>query len=139
MIPLVILETLCCHEALRRCGFAADDIFVELARSGDASQALMDNDAPIGTLFVHVVLKAQCRQFVIAVGRWDGTDKAFAKGWSKAVAWFNSAAQSEVRPIWDASTISHRLVKLVTALTIKGFTVPSFGAAAPTRAASDLN
>lgn len=143
MISAVLLETLCCHEALRRCGFDAGDIFVQLAASADTSQALMDRDAPIGTLFVHVTLRAQCREFTIAVGRWDdtgtSTEKIFASAWRKAVTWFNTSPQSEVQPIWDASKISHQLVKLVTALTIKGFTVPSFGAAAPTRATSDLN
>lgn len=123
----VLLESLFCHEALRRLDFKADDIFLELARAGDPQTALMDTDAAIGDLFLFVVLRAQCREFSIAVGRWSDTEEALATAWGEAIAWFNGGP-ADGETLWRASRIARQSVKLIVGLQTKGFILPAFAA-----------
>lgn len=133
-IPRVLLETLAVHEALRRCGFRSDDIYVQLEPAGNPEGALLayrpdgpDMNAAVGTLMVHVTLRAQGKEFTITVGRWCDSEETLKLQWEAAVAWFNSAPTHEAMPTWESSVIAQNILTLVEGLSAKGFKVPALG------------
>lgn len=110
------------HEALRRLGFPADDIFVHAD--------------PFGT--VAVELRTQGKSFSIVVGPSGLTQAAFVSAWYDfAVALSsNKVSQEALAKHWDESRAKHD-ASFVTALLAAGFTFPREGEDEPKPA--DLN
>ncbi len=119
----ILYESLWTHEVFRRLGFAAKDIFFH------ASVPL--TDAPkefLGKIQVSVVLRAQCREFVVAVGfPADESDREviFAK-WTALVHRFN--AQEGGARLWEdgyeKSAARNDGVMIMAALMERGFVMP---------------
>jgi hypothetical protein len=97
------------HEALRRLGFPADDIFVHAD--------------PFGV--VAVELRTQGKSFSIVVGQSGLTQAGFVGAWYDfAVALGSNKVPQEILVThWDESRAKHD-VSFVTALLTAGFTFP---------------
>lgn len=104
--PLIV-ETWACHEALRRAGFASDDIYV----IGDAGE----------TGEVVVQLKAQGKEFNVVLGpRGMPLDEFHAK-WKQWCVDIQTIAEDELQQMWDSSHARKNVVPLVAALKMRGF------------------
>jgi len=106
------VEALCIHEALRRLGYPAADIFVGQT---EAQQLL-------------VVLRHKDREFVIDVvpaGSWAVMPEAeFTETWQTAVAVWKAQALADAYEAYERSDIRKRSVELITLLTLRGLYPP---------------
>lgn len=110
------------HEALRRLGFAPEEIFVSL--SG-------------GIMFV--IAKRGGKEMAAAVGRQAGTQDEWIAEWDVAtVLWTRVMTEAQVRELYDQSEIKTRGVELLLALARKGFDVRSLNAT-PRQQATSAN
>lgn len=107
-----VQEALATHEVLRRCGFAAESIFV-LHR------------VPPEPLFV--VLRSQGKEFNISCGSLEVPEDQFKELWCQAARRFNAAPREDAQAMLDRTEVFSRVPELVAALVSKGFKV---GAAA---------
>lgn len=114
--PAVLLDARCCHEAFRRFGFSADDIFMHVAQNVDAP----------GTPWLFAVLKAQGKTFTITVGPLEGLEpEELLRLWTALAADFNARDRqdAELIEIWENGLV-WRLgpANLAVGLANKGFT-----------------
>ncbi len=106
------------HEALRRFGFPADDIFVAPSY-----------DARTGQLLARVELRRDGREFVIdvAVLRDEADADAFGDAWrafARDVA-CGAVAECALQALWDRCKAQIPAGELVVALQAKGFRMPA--------------
>jgi hypothetical protein len=102
----IVCETWACHEAFRRTGFSADDIYV-----------LPDcNDGE-----VYVQLQAQGKEFNVRVGIRGMPVAEFHEKWQQWCVDIKNIAEAELLEIWESSAIRRQAVQLVADLMVKGF------------------
>jgi hypothetical protein len=102
----LVAETWACHEALRRAGFRADDIYI-IANANDGE--------------VYVQLQAQGKEFNLRVGPRGISIEDFQSKWSRWCVDIQTIAEDELQQMWESSLIRGRVVQLVADLTVKGF------------------
>ena len=109
-------EMLCCHEALRRLGFAAEDIFAFYA-------SIETTPKKVGG----VELRAQGKSFALSCGVTDLEPQVFADTWTNLVNAFNTKeiGDDEMDQCWASSMIYDRWPYLITALAERGFKFPA--------------
>lgn len=104
-------EALGFFEALRRCGFSNDDIYIACG--------------PIdgGKLRVQTVLRAQGKEFRCDAGILDFNDEErFKNDWKKASdLWNEQADTKEGADLWKSSYAYRYSGSLVSALALRGF------------------
>jgi hypothetical protein len=102
------------HEAFRRMGFSADDIFL--------SFNVID---PAGREVVGVVLMTQGMEFAVSA-RPVEDPKAFIQLWLTFIDSFEKRERddAELLAIWDNSHAKSSFIPLVTALQAKGIQLP---------------
>jgi len=115
-IPACLREALAAHEALRRLGFRAEDIFVAYHANG-----------------IFVELHAQGMEFSVGCGMCEPwiTQEKFVELWTRAAnAWNDDAQMSSTtrRRIYEESHVRNNGARLVVALVDKGFV---FGCGTP--------
>ena len=112
-----MIEALCWHEAFRRLGYSADDIFV--ATAGHRFDAESKYNGP--AMIVQVI---KCdKTFTIIVPDPDkqvGRDEVFSSLWAKAVEWWCNASDKEIRRYWNNSRPREKAALLVKGLNEKG-------------------
>lgn len=118
--PAVYRDCWALHEALRRLGFASEDIFVLL--SGNAEQ-------PTTGLWFFVVLKTQGKEFTITVRPIEGLGEEEAgAGWTAFVNLVNARtfALTEMQRVYKTRFVDRvpGPAMLVSALLAKGFVLP---------------
>jgi len=91
------------HEAFRRLGFSADEIFVA-----------------VDVVRAYTVLRAQGLEFVVVLG---DIEDGFLDGWSMFAECSNrnAFAEEDLQEVWEESWVKNNSVCLVTAMTDKGF------------------
>jgi hypothetical protein len=106
------------HEALRRLGFSADDIYVRFANSvGDGTTERFDvfTELKVGAL----VFKSNYR------GEKKVTKAAYEEVYKREAAWWNDAAdEAEKLKIYQREFPVPVLLSLTEALQRKGFVIP---------------
>lgn len=102
----VVEELLALHESFRRLKFPADDLFVDLHKSGQ----------------VQFTLRHKGETFTVDVAKNVDID-AIGKEWLKAIEWWNGpATEPERQAIYEFALISGRRIELATALAKRGLT-----------------
>jgi len=103
-------EALAVHEAYRRLGFAAEDIYISQQN---------------GNLFC--ILKTQGKDFVICVGALAECElEELTELWGAATyLWNEVAPEAERQALWENSCILHDATGFVMALTEKGILIPN--------------
>jgi hypothetical protein len=114
--PRVYREALAVHEALRRLGFVAEEIFVAEGADG-----------------VHVVLRHAGKEFRVTLGPSSPPFEEFAQRWPRAVRDYNAASDAALQALWEDSEVSLRLAHFVIAMEVKGILVMGRPAPEPTR------
>ena len=116
----VYREAWASFEALRRLGFASEDIFVQAGESLDAGLV----QAPSYQL--GVILRAQHKEFIIDCGRIPEEPDAIEATWQRFCKAINDREVSErdLQRVWETSHAREQVVGLLTALTAKGFVFP---------------
>jgi hypothetical protein len=130
-LPVEIREGLCFHEALRRLGFSADNIY--------AGYGVTDN-APADRVFLHgkragqpvpvdcgcviLQLQDQGRVFTFDIRAPALTARKFGRLWIRAAKLWNNSTEEESTPIWRDSWIYQHAAELVALLLDKGFVIP---------------
>ena len=107
MTPLpIVAEVWCVHEASRRYGFEAADIFVRPGDDGRVSILLRRNEA----------------DYIIIVGEMVVTKEAFGEAWKAFCAAVNAGevSDAELAAMWDASEIRKQAVALAAELVLRG-------------------
>lgn len=110
-----IQEMLCAHEAFRRLGFSADDIFVTVGvdpKYGSGPQVFVD--VTVGVEFSLRVCDLWC------------DERALQVEWHAAVAlWNDPKRYAECASLWDASELSVVFDDLANAVRQKGLAIPA--------------
>lgn len=125
--PPAITKAWFCFEALRRLGFAADDIHV------GATRAIIDRATKAEGTVARVELRTQDRVFGIHVAPvWADTIEAFNESWVKFAAKVNGEdpdqfTESELQKFWDTHVAEMPIAELPMALIAKGFDIPMLG------------
>lgn len=111
-LELALNEALAVHEAFRRLGFPADELFFAVYKDGLA-----------------VELRQGEREFVVRVAKPLGVDSALlTAAWTTKVEWWNTIATEEQRAsIWQASQVANGGAVFVLGLAAKGFTFKEEG------------
>jgi len=122
-LPETMVETLACHDALQRLGFAREDIFILISPVANPEHALLSRGLGLGDLIVFVVLKAQEREYSIGVGAIE--EEGFEDLWAKSIVLWNDATQAARGELWERSEIRARVAELVVHLVDRGFRLPS--------------
>lgn len=117
-IPLPLRECLAVFEALRRCGFSADDIYF--------TKAIAKNT---GRLNAGIQLQAQGLKYTVTCGELKMPDRDLIAAWQAACAWWKSGAGGKNpdgpwRQLWEASFVYKHKVDFLATLISKGFTLP---------------
>ena len=101
------------HEAFRKLGFSADDIYVEIAKNGSVE------DCP---LFIFMSLISQGRKFSAAIGPVVEPESVIAQKWTALCEAFNAKQidEGDLATAYEAR-MSHLHVSIVSALMNKGF------------------
>lgn len=102
----VFMRGLATFEALRRLGFASDDIYYAMTPDFQ------------GDYFI-IILKTQDKEFVITVGETDRD--TFVDRWANAGIWWNNASVDEMDYVWQRWRPPNALI---AALLAKGFIFP---------------
>jgi len=118
------VEALCLHELFRRMGFAADDVFLMLARAGNPESAIIPKGLALGDLALFVQLRTQGKEYNVIIGALPCPEDDFAKAWGTAVELFNKATRAESDPMWDRAAIVKRWDTVVLDLHGLGFVIP---------------
>lgn len=105
-------EAWAAHEALRRLGFAAADIFFQVG-----------GEWRVGHL-VFIVLRAQGKEFRCGVGWVEGAPDSIEARWKAFAADIAAGrvTEAELERLWLKSAARRQAVQLITALSLKGFT-----------------
>lgn len=105
----------CAHQAFRRLGFKADDIWLIIAKAGD------DNEQ----LHAFMTLKTQGKEIHVDCGRAD--EKTFPELWKSFCKAFNENKFREkaLRKVFDASNFTTHTAQFVMLLLNRGFQIPS--------------
>ncbi len=116
--PEILLDAWCCHEAFRRFGFSADEIFMHVSQNGEQP----------GAPWLFSVLKAQGKEFTITIGPLgDQTPEALMALWHQFAAVTNARSpdDAEMQEIWEKGII-WRIgpTNLAMGLMNKGFRFP---------------
>ena len=106
MTDEVLMRGLATFEALRRLGFASDDIYYTMTPPSQ------------GDFFV-IILKTQSKQFVVTVGETDRD--TFVERWIDAGRWWNNASSAEMDFVWQRWRPPE---EIVLALLARGFVFP---------------
>lgn len=134
-VPDAYREALAVWEALRRLGFAADDLFFQ---SGKPAPDLVPSVIPAGLDLVRVVLRTDGQQFVVDVGTlaqgqeadsFETTMRSFMVAINEGVI-----SPDELNRIWRESDIGssvERFATLTLVLQQKGFLCPALLEAVP--------
>ena len=113
-----IQEMLCAHEAFRRLGFRAEDIFITVGidpQYGTGPQVFVD--VTVGVSFSLRVCDLWC------------DDDALRTEWHAAVALWNDPARlGECARIWEASELFAVFPELALAVRQKGLRLPALDA-----------
>jgi len=111
----VVQECWCIHQAMRKLGFSADDIYLTMAQDARAPQV------PV-SLFV--TLKAQGKEFNITLCGCSNEDEAekLLEEWASFASYANEGAfeRDFLDEIYESSNIIKQKVLFVTALVNKG-------------------
>jgi hypothetical protein len=95
----IFREVLAVHEALRKLGFDADDIFV-----------ILQTEPKSADLLVTVCLRTQGIEFRILIGCWEGLKDDFETHWRAAAeAWNSTMSEQERLAIWFGSKVQSNL------------------------------
>lgn len=114
-VPEVMRELLCYHEALRKLGFASDDIFVVGSEVGEDFEGAVE-------------LRSQRLSFTITCGRMRRmTFKVFTACWARLIEAYNNELITEenFRAAWVGSLAFEHMRHLVAGLLGKGFYLPA--------------
>jgi hypothetical protein len=103
----MVAETWACFEALRRAGFASDDIYV----IGDAGEN--------GEVVVQ--LRAQGKEFNVVLGPSGMPVEEFHAKWTQFCADVQTISEVELQEMWDSSHARRNVVQLVASLKVRGF------------------
>jgi hypothetical protein len=122
-LPETMVETLACHDALQRLGFAREDIYVLLSPVANPQHALLSRGLRLGDLIVFVVLKAQDKEYSIGVGSIE--EEGFEDLWAKSIVLWNDATQAARGELWERSEIRARVSELLMHLVERGFRFPT--------------
>lgn len=110
-----VQEMLCAHEAFRRLGFSADDIFIAVGvdpKYGPAPQVFVDITVGVG--FSLRVCPLWCDEPELRVR------------WQEAVALWNDPSRlGECQTIWDASEPNAVFPQIAAAIRQKGLALPA--------------
>jgi hypothetical protein len=113
----MFVEAFGCHEAFRRLGFNADDIYVSVNLS-----------ATLKVRCLYVILKTQGKEFVVTVARVpdDQSDRDVLDGWSRAVELLQKAGPEQGLHMWQQSTLGKDVAafqSLAIQVISKGITI----------------
>lgn len=113
---LAMREFVAVHEALRRFGFEANNIFCIAAPSGLYG----------GALHCFVELRAQERVFYTDCGPIGMTVDAFIRCMREVMQSINdgSIPEAELQRVWERSRVFRELLAFMLALEAKGFVIP---------------
>lgn len=122
-VPRVYHEAWAVYEALRRLGFADEEIIAEVHPGLDASGAVHQE-------MFHVVLRAQGREFTYSVAPIDRDFDAAQKYWFRLREAISSGAvpERELLSLWKTSEMGPSLEHFTTLawrLLTKGFRLPA--------------
>lgn len=106
-------EALAVHEALRRLGFSADDIYIARYRHGE----------------VQMHLRTQGLEFTYDCGTTEMSPEAMLAAWEAAAGEWNKVPPAEIDRALDESFVGQNFVNLLVILKMKGFVLPSVAAA----------
>jgi hypothetical protein len=114
-VPKPYREALAAFEALRKCGFTADDIYFLVAGPDE------------GPLDVAVVLRAQGKELTVTCGAVEDTVKNAYAIWRLMAERLSSGGytQAELDQNWQASMVYRDKVGFATALMCKGLVPPN--------------
>jgi hypothetical protein len=119
--PQVLVDTWAVHEALRRLGFASEDIFVHVAGNGEA---------PTSGPWLFVVLKTQGKEFSIDIGPLGKLSPEEAlRTWHVFCEKWNTREflDSEAQRMYEARFLKRTSAAgLATGLLSKGFVFPRY-------------
>jgi hypothetical protein len=115
------VEVFGCHEALRRLGFSADDIYVVPGISAKFKERCL-----------HVVLKTQGKEYVITAARLKTPkeDEQVRDEWLSTIDIIKRARPDQQQRIWAASAMGadvSTFQALALSLLTKGFALPKAG------------
>jgi hypothetical protein len=118
--PESVCEAAAVHDALRRLGFARDDILV-----GTAKVELPSGETVDRSLFVQ--LQTQGQKFTMNIAPWpDDTD--LAQEWAKIAKWVRTAPEEDLTRLWTTSTIGGNvaaLMRLADGIRSRGIIIPA--------------
>lgn len=120
----VFLEALCLHELLRRLNFTADEIFVAYGRIANPATAIFSKGLKVGAPAFFVTLKAQGKEYNVAIGAAPVGKNEIKQAWDAAVAVYNGATRAETDPLWARSLIVKRSATVVIDLVGLGYVLP---------------
>lgn len=104
-----IHEALAIHEALRRIGYPAEDIFINPEEEQNS---------------LNVVAKDGDKMFTVAVGKLNCPLPMFSALWEQSIHWWNDPQNKvEVNQIYEKSHVKSEAVELLLALVVKGMKV----------------
>lgn len=111
-------------ESLRKLGFLADDIYIELANNSACSPS---------ELMVFILLRAQDKEFRVGVGMWPRdalSDERLELQWRALCAAMHDreVPQEDMDRIWQESAIYRDKAGFVAAILNKGITIPNVSA-----------
>lgn len=112
-LAAVLKEALAMHEAFRRMGFAAAEIFIAPGLGASGDEVLM-------------VLKAQGLTYAVSCGSVAESEREVVAAWVVAAAkWDDKSLSDEWRlEIWAKSLARRDLVAMIGRMFGKGFRVP---------------
>lgn len=115
-LPKPYRDALAAFNALRCCGFSADDIYFQLNGQHPPYQVV-------------VMLKAQGRDFNIVTGFLPGTTDEIERQWAEIASAVNEGRvpQEELDEIWQDWQLRHSATELLVALMNKGIALPGAG------------
>lgn len=109
----VLREAVAYHEAFRKLGYSADDIFFATWPGGEAQVILRVGSFPRGAC-----------EFSCDCGNIGMSQEAARVAWEAACeAWNTTMTAEERAALWDESTARREAVMLVFAMAAKGFDV----------------
>lgn len=109
-----IIRALAVHEALRKLGFAPDEIFVELPERG-------------GHLAVVLKDKMDCVLWRMVVGSLHDDFEIFSRDWAIAIAQYNSDKEW-AGEIWEEYGPVANSIQFVTSIMAAGISLPNVNA-----------
>lgn len=122
-VPRVYHEAWAVYEALRRLGFADDEIIAEVQPGFDADGVAHEE-------MLHIVVRTQELEFTYSVAPIDRSFDEAQKYWFRLREAISTSAitEQELLSLWKSSEMGSDLehfTTLATLLTMKGFRIPA--------------